>query len=760
MKTYSRVFAVLLVLTALLLAVAASAQERAPVTPIKRTPSVILDTQARAKVTPTPSPTPKIKIKLPREIPTGIFIPKKPEEPQQQAQAYPKMPNVIGQPVRSAESLVRRLQPNARLSVQEGRYTSNYGPGVVINQSLPEGTSLKPGVEVILSYNPAPQTDPLMPDFTRFDVQAAENRLRAIAPNIEIRTVTIGQNISSFQVNSVVRQSPSPNTKLVRGTVAVLYYNPPPVSAPQMVAVPDVVGTMAPDGRRRLVQTGLATNLPGRGSFDNYIIIGQSPSPGTAVPPRSLVTLTVSPVVTVPDVRRSLVNEAQQVISQNRLRVGSVTARVSSARQDEVLSQTPSPGSVVAEGTPVNLIIAALQQVRVPAVLNEQQNRAEQLIGNARLVVGQVTKRESSFATGTVLSQSPPAGTAVNIGSPVNLVIAVSQTVAVPALRNKAQSEAEQMIISARLIVGSVTKRESPLTAGTVLDQNPPAGANVNVGSQVNFVVAIPQTVFVPDLRNRMQGAAERLIANTRLVVGQVSTQQTTAAAGTVLSQTPPAGTVVNVGSQVSFVVAVPVVIPTQTASPTPTSTPTPIVTPPESLVSVPDVTKKDLTEAINQLRAAKLEVGEVTKRASKEKLNTVLEQQPAPTQQVKTGSRVNLVIAEAPPTSGGFNPIVVIGVVALGFGAFLLGKLWRKIQANQKEKTPAFSSMNLSGAEPPPPVPALSFRSTMNASSAEFATSTEFQTSYALRFQPRADWGQQHATVDGYLIAAESEEL
>ncbi len=59
-----------------------------------------------------------------------------------------------------------------------------------------------------------------------------------------------------------------------------------------------------------------------------------------------------------------------------------------------------------------------------------------------------------------------------------------------------------------------------------------------------------------------------------------------------------------------------------------------------------------------------------------------------------------------------------------------------------------------------PPPAPAVNFRSTMNASSAEFAASTDLQSDFSLRFLPKADWGQQHITLTGGFIAAESEEL
>ncbi|MEK7831237.1 MAG: PASTA domain-containing protein [Acidobacteriota bacterium] len=809
MKTYSRTFAVLLVLTALLPAVAVSAQERAPVTPIKRTPSVILDTQARAKVTPTPSPTPKFKIKLPREIPTGVLFPRKSEEPQQQAQAYPKMPNLMGQPFRSAESLVRRLQPNVQISVQEGRYTNNYRPGVVINQSPQEGVTLKPGAAVVLYYNPQQSRFPKMPNLIGINIAEAEMRLFRVAPRTQSQRILSRRHNPNYGDDAVVAQSPDAGTELSSDVRVVLYVNSPPVypkmpnlvgmdirsaqaklsgdapNYPQRsieesefnprfkpgevvnqipragmalqprgvavmyynpqqpkVIVPDVMGLTVPNAVSKIEQNNLVARLPRQGNFNSYIITGQSPQAGTVVEVRSPVVLTVSATVVVPDVRRSLLDDAQQTISRNRLTVGSVTTRISSVRQDEVLSQTPAPNSVVVEGTAVNLVIAKPQQVRVPDVLNQQQGNAEQALRIARLAVGQVTKRESPRTVGTVLDQNPRAGTMVNVGSQVSLVIAEPETVVVPDLRNGAQGNAEQLIANARLVVGQVTKRESPRAEGTVLDQNPSAGTRVNVGSQVSFVTAVPETVLVPELRNRTQGNAEQMIVNARLAVGQLTTQQATVAAGTVLSQMPAPGTRVTVGSSVNFVVALAVTDP----PPSPPSSP-PVSPLPTPEVVVPNLAEKELTEAFGLLRTIGLGVGEVKKKDEKETASFILEQQPAAGQRVKPGTLVNLVIGKKPDELLKEWPKALL-VGAFGFAAFLLTRLWKRLRPNPPDP------------EPPPPAPALSFRSTMNAGSAEFAASTELQTNFALRFLPKADWGQQHITLTGGFIAAESEEL
>ena len=417
--------------------------------------------------------------------------------PAQSRVNYPKMPNVIGQHFQTAESMVRERQPRTRISsTPSPRFNPDFRPFAVFSQSLKEGTDLQPGVEVTLVYNPqqpAP-TYPRMPDLVGMDIRAAQARLSGEAPNYPQRSIEEREFNPRFNPGVVVNQSPRAGMALQPRGVAVMYYNP----QPPKVTVPDVMGLTVPEAVRRIEQNNLVARLPRRGTLDSYKITGQSPPAGTLVDARSAVTLTVAATVVVPDLRRSLLNEAQQTITQNKLMVGSVTTRISPARQDEVLSQSPAPNSIVVEGTAVNLVIARTEQVPVPQVLNQQLGNAEQLIANARLVVGQVTKRESPRAAGTVLDQSPRAGTMVNVGSQVSLVIAMPETVVVPDLQNKAQGTAEQLITNARLAIGQVTTQQTTVVAGTVLSQIPSAGTLVNVGTQVSFVVAVPSPTASP----------------------------------------------------------------------------------------------------------------------------------------------------------------------------------------------------------------------------------------------------------------------
>jgi hypothetical protein len=79
-------------------------------------------------------------------------------------------------------------------------------------------------------------------------------------------------------------------------------------------------------------------------------------------------------------------------------------------------------------GSAVNLVVSSgVGQVAVPNVVGLTQAAATTAITGAGLVLGTVTNASSNTVpAGSVISESPVAGTQVNAGSAVNLVISTS----------------------------------------------------------------------------------------------------------------------------------------------------------------------------------------------------------------------------------------------------------------------------------------------------------------------------------------------
>src|SRR5262245_24026713 len=129
----------------------------------------------------------------------------------------------------------------------------------------------------------------------------------------------------------------------------------------------------------------------------------------------------------------------------------------------------------------------------------------------------------------------------------------------VPSVVGLTQAAATTQITGAGLSVGTVTSSNSTtVPVGSVISQSPTGGTMVAAGSAVNLVISLgPTQTSVPSDVGLLQAAAQTAIVNAGLVVGSISSQNSnTAPAGTVIAQSPTAGTLVNAGAPVTLTVS------------------------------------------------------------------------------------------------------------------------------------------------------------------------------------------------------------
>jgi 6-phosphogluconolactonase len=134
------------------------------------------------------------------------------------------------------------------------------------------------------------------------------------------------------------------------------------------------------------------------------------------------------PVATVstPNVVGMTQAAATSTLTGAKLVVGSVTMQSStSAPVGTVISQSIAPGVIVSPGTSINLAVSS-GPVSVPNVVGLTQPAATTALASAGLTVGTVTPASSAtLSPGSIISQSPAAGSVTVSGSAVNLTISV-----------------------------------------------------------------------------------------------------------------------------------------------------------------------------------------------------------------------------------------------------------------------------------------------------------------------------------------------
>lgn len=135
-------------------------------------------------------------------------------------------------------------------------------------------------------------------------------------------------------------------------------------------------------------------------------------------------------------------------------------------------------------------------RVVVPDVRGLTQVGAMTVLAAANLTLGEVTTASSeTVASGMVISQDPAAGSNVDAGTAVDLVISsgpAGGTATVPDLSGMVEVTAAAELIANGLTLGEVTFEYSDTVgAGGVISQDPAAGADVGAGTSVDIVISL-----------------------------------------------------------------------------------------------------------------------------------------------------------------------------------------------------------------------------------------------------------------------------
>ncbi len=140
------------------------------------------------------------------------------------------------------------------------------------------------------------------------------------------------------------------------------------------------------------------------------------------------------------------------------------------------------------------LTIAVGDPVVVPHVVGQLQSAAATTLTSTSLAVGDLAPRHSpTAAVGTVLGQTPSAGSLVAALTVVDLVVSAGPqpTGTVPDVVGLQQSAAADDLVASGFALGAVSGQfNRAVTAGIVLSQSPHGGVIADAGSAVTLVVS------------------------------------------------------------------------------------------------------------------------------------------------------------------------------------------------------------------------------------------------------------------------------
>ncbi len=203
--------------------------------------------------------------------------------------------------------------------------------------------------------------------------------------------------------------------------------------------------------------------------------------------------------IEVPDVTKLSLEEATAKLEEAGLKLEEGEAEVSEEIEEGlIIRQEPSAREFVKKNKKIKVFLSLGKEegdIEVPNVEKKTAEVARALLEAEGLTFKEIEEYSETVAIGSVIHQSPKAGTKVTEGFLVTLTISAdvadpnSQAV-VPKVTGVSEAEARRLIEEAGLLVGTVESRESNTEAGNVIEQLPSARTGVEKGSKVNIVVS------------------------------------------------------------------------------------------------------------------------------------------------------------------------------------------------------------------------------------------------------------------------------
>jgi eukaryotic-like serine/threonine-protein kinase len=225
------------------------------------------------------------------------------------------------------------------------------------------------------------------------------------------------------------------------------------------------------------------------------LVIGTTPPHGTVVKKGSRVSVFVSSgpgILALPDVTGKKSADAVKILREKGFLPTTHNQSSDTVEKGLVISTDPPPATEVQVGGPVTVLVSTgPREVTVPEVAGESQANATATLSAAGLKVTVVKREVAEPAPGTVISQTPTAGTRAKAGSQVTIVVA--QTPAktpVPSVIGQSEVEAEATLSGAGFTAKTVTREVTDTSkVGFVVQQSPEAGHQLAKGATVTIAI-------------------------------------------------------------------------------------------------------------------------------------------------------------------------------------------------------------------------------------------------------------------------------
>jgi len=261
-------------------------------------------------------------------------------------------------------------------------------------------------------------------------------------------------------------------------------------------------------------------------------------------------------MVEVPDVEGLTNNEALKLIEEAKL-VAQATGNIESkyVEAGKIVFQNPSAGLYVNINSIVALTVSSGSgeiidvvdgKATVPYVIWDEKNVALEKLEMSGLGEPNISESyDDNVSEGLVISQSIDAGTEVEEGTVIDIVISLGpKPFAMPNVVGKQESEAESILGDKALGIKKEYRESSDVEEGTVLEQSLKPDELVVRGTEVTITVASKvSTVKVENVVGKPSTEAISILEKQGFKVKETESYSDEVKKDIVISQNPAAGT-------------------------------------------------------------------------------------------------------------------------------------------------------------------------------------------------------------------------
>ena len=197
------------------------------------------------------------------------------------------------------------------------------------------------------------------------------------------------------------------------------------------------------------------------------------------------------PGIEMPNVVGEPFERAKAMLAEKGLEVSTEEKQTHEKPPGTVIDQKPNPGTEVKKGQRVDLVLAIKVTIEMPDLLGKHIDEAKALLREAGLTapnVKEVKTKEKPF--GVVLVQNPKPGMKVQLNQKVYLEVAVRPSIEMANVVGQPSDKAKAILEEKGLVVSTTEKQVREKRPGTVLEQSPRAGVEVERGQRVDLVIA------------------------------------------------------------------------------------------------------------------------------------------------------------------------------------------------------------------------------------------------------------------------------